>query len=249
MIFENKKLFLNSAFIVLEDSKISEILRRKKYSSIIIISHTDLNLPSFKKRVKTTTIINLKNTKDDIFAKFNDTARNEIRKTYKIPNLEIVLDDKNFSDTYVLYKNFEYAQKRVPFSRKNLEKCLRFSAYYNGEIISGIFVDLGEKDLRIRYIFSKRLQTENKELYKIIASATRRLLWEICIWGKDKSFNSLDLASVNFSNPEVANITKFKMSFGGEVINEYTYTHISPTYSFLVKLVGIKLFLKKIFNK
>ncbi len=248
MILESKKLFFKKILIVLEDDKINDTINSGVYSSIIIISHVNLDLPNFKKRIKTTALIDLGKPKEDIFAKFNDTARNEIRKTEKLNNLEIVSKDNNFKEAYTLYKSFEYTQNRIPFDRVNLEKCLLFSAYYNKEIISGIFVDPCSKGLRIRYIFSKRLQTEDKELYRVIASATRRLLWEISVWGKDNGFYFLDLASVNFNNEKVANITKFKMSFGGDVVDEYTYTYKTFFYALVEKLVTIKNLLKKLFR-
>jgi hypothetical protein len=248
MVLKGKKLFFDTIFMVLEDGKVDEIINSNKFSSIIVISHKDLSLPKFRTRTKTTAIIDLNDEEDEIFKKFNDTTRNEIRKTYKLPEIKIVADDKNFDGVYSLYKNFEYEQSRVPFSKNNLKNCMIFSAYLNGSVISGIFVDVGEKDLRIRFIFSKRLETEDKEMYRTIAYATRRLMWEICLWGKAGGYNSLDLASVNFKNPDVSNITQFKMSFGGKVINEYTYTYKSFAYSIIEKLVVVKNAIKKIFR-
>ena len=248
MILESKKLFFRTVFAVLEDGKINELINSKKFSSIIIISHKKLALPGFRTKIKTTSVINLNEPEEEIFRKFNDTTRNEIRKTYKLPNINITVDDKKFNEAYHLYTNFEYSQNRIPFSKNNLADCMVFSASFKGDMVSGIFVDVGENDLRIRYIFSKRLETEDKELYRTIAYATRRLMWEICLWGKANDFNSLDLASVNFKNPNVSNITKFKMSFGGEVINEYTYTYKSAAYYFLERFAVIKNVVKKIFR-
>jgi hypothetical protein len=35
-------------------------------------------------------------------------------------------------------------------------------------------------------------------------------------------------------------ITKFKMSFGGEVVSEYTYSYSSPLYRLFERLVKLK---------
>ena len=207
-----------------------------------------MSLPGFETRTKTTAVIDLHQQQDDIFSHFNDTTRNEIRKTYNISDFKVVSLDRNFDEAYILYKKFEYKQGRVPFTRNDLKDCLIFSAYLKGDMISAIFVDKGVNDLRIRYIFSKRLQTEDKELYKMIAYATRRVMWEVCIWGKANHFHSLDLASINFQNPDVANITQFKMSFGGEVVNEYTYVYKSFLFKIFEKLAGPKNYIKKLFH-
>jgi len=249
MIFESKKLFFNTINLVLEDDKLDEIIKSKKYSKISTTSYKQLDLLGFSVLTKTTALINLTKSEDEIFKKFNDTTRNEIRRAYKIDDLKFVSADTNFEESYFLYKNFEYLQKRVPVSKNELSQCKLFSAYYKKKMISAIYVMESFPYLRIRSIFSLRLKTNDKELYKIMSNATRRIIWEICLWGKKNNFKSLDLASVNFENPRTANITKFKMSFGGEVKNEYTYIYKSSFFRFFEKFVFLKLVLMRIFHK
>lgn len=241
MILETRKLFFKSVFIVFDDDALKNAVKSGEFSSITAISRNVLSLPNFNIKTKTTAVIDLTKSEEEIFAKFNETNRNEIRKTDKLASFRVVAENGDFVGAYSLYKDFERAQGRVPFTKNYFKDCSVFLAYYNGEAISGIFVDKGEKDLRVRCIFSKRLKTEDKELYRIIGHATRRLMWEICLWGKRHIFNSLDLAAVNFNRPEIAGITKFKMSFGGEVVNEYTYTYKSFLFRIFEKLIYIKL--------
>jgi lipid II:glycine glycyltransferase (peptidoglycan interpeptide bridge formation enzyme) len=255
MISESKKLLFKTVFIVLDGEALKKAVVSGKYSAITAISYDLLSLPDFRVRTKTTALISLTGSEDDIFKKFNDTTRNEIRKSERTEGLKIISDDKNFDGAYSLYSDFEYSRGEAPFSKKALKECIVFSAYYNNEIVSGIFVDLGKPYLRVRYIFSKRLDIDDKEAYKIVSNSTRRLIWEICLWGKKNGFVSLDMASVNFKDPEVAGITKFKMSFGGDVVNEYTYIYKSAAFRYFEKLAYFKIIIlrflysiKKIFH-
>ena len=246
MILESKKLFFKKAFVVFEDDKLQQFLKNKKYSSVVGITRNDLNLPKVAHRVKKTSVIDLNPVEDEIFSKFSDTTRNEIRRTYKLPSLKFLFNI-NRLEVYKLYKKFEYAQKRVPFPKSDMENCLSFSAYLDGEIISGVYVDTGGDDLRIRYIFSKRLETDNLEMYKNISNANRRLVWEICLWGKKNNFKSLDMATVNLTDKSKEGIVKFKMSFGGELADEYTYMYKSKMFRYFEKLATVKNYTKRLF--
>ncbi len=248
MISENKKLFFQTTFIIFEDSKIRDALRSNKYSSVVGITRTDLGFPEFLRWTKTTSIIDLSKPKEDIFSTFSDTTRNEVRRTEKNSDLSIVSDDKNRDSVYTLYKKFEYSQGRVPFQESNMEACIIFSAYLNNEIISSIYVDKGDKDLRIRYIFSKRLDTSDKEMYKTIGFASKRLIWQICLWGKERRFSFLDMATVNLTDKGKEGISSFKMSFGGELVEEYTYMKKTKLFSYFEALAVLKNKLMKFFH-
>jgi hypothetical protein len=240
MIVESNKFGLKSILILLDDKQVENVLASKKYQHIIFTSYHRWDLPAFALREKTTALIPLTLPEADIFARFNDTTRNEIRKSQRQTELTVVSAAAITSDSYDLYQKFEYSQHRVPSARQKLSDCLFFGAYYQDQLISGIYLMDCRPYLRIRSIFSLRLQQDDPELYKIISNASRRLIWEICLWGKQQGFQSLDLASVNFHNPKTANITKFKMSFGGEVVSEYTYSYSSPLYRLFERLVKLK---------
>lgn len=248
MIIEQKKLFFRTLSIVLEDDKILPAYNSKKYSSIIALSYKDLNLPLFSKYSKPTLCIDLTKDTDVIFSSFNDTTRNEIRKTHKIPELSFSMHETPSLQSYEVYKKFEYSQGRVPVAFSALAQMPSFEAYYNGEIISCIYVMECNPYLRIRSIFSKRIEAENRQMYNIIAYATRRLVWDICEWGKKNNFVSLDLASVNIDNPKTKSIARFKMSFGKDLIPEYTYIYKSTMFMLFERFAFIKLAFKRIFS-
>lgn len=241
MILKQRRLFFRTILLMLEDEMITGVIEGGGYSKISITSYKKMNLPGFEELVKTTALIDLTSNKEEIFNKFSDTTRNEIRRTERNAEMTIIVDDENLDGAYQLYKEFEYAQGRVPVAMSALKECRLFCAYFRGELISSVFVTESPSRLRIRSIFSKRLAVGDKETYKLISNATRRLVWEICRGGKERGFVSLDLASVNFNNPKTANITKFKMSFGGEVVNEYTYVYRSKLFLFFERLVILKI--------
>lgn len=249
MILKQRRLFFRTILLILEDEMITSVINDGAYSKISITSYKKMDLPGFEELIKTTALIDLTPDEGSIFSKFSDTTRNEIRKTERNTELMVVADDDNFDGAYRLYKDFEYAQGRVPVTQEALRECKLFCAYFRNELISAIFVMESPHYLRIRSIFSKRLTIEDKETYKLISNATRRLVWEICRWGKGRGFVSLDLASVNFNNPKTANITKFKMSFGGGVVNEYTYVYRSKTFLFFERLVTFKILATRLLRK
>jgi hypothetical protein len=249
MIIEKNILFFKSASVILDDDKIPDLIKSNKYSSIVVLSYKKLDLLNFSFSTKPTLLIDLKKGEDEIFQGFNDTTRNEIRKTKSYDQLKISEKDSPDIESYRLYKEFEYSQGRVPASYEAISHAVFFGAYIGGELISGLYVSKSHPYLRVRSIFSKRLATEDRELYKQIGYATRRLIWEACLWGKKEGFVSLDMASVNINNPKTESIAKFKMSFGKDLTPEYIYIYKSPLFSFFEKLVGVRVFVKKFIFK
>lgn len=194
-------------------------------------------------------LIDLCKSLPEILQGFNDTTRNEIRRTEKINKLFFRNGSLPNTESYKLYSDFEFSQRRVPVNFQAISSTLLFSAYYNNEIISGVYLISAGKYLRIRSIFSKRTNAGDKEVYKIIGYATRRIIWEICKWGKNNGYVSLDMASVNINNPKTLSIAKFKMSFGKELVPEYTYIHKTKAFAFFEKMVVVKILFKKLVYK
>lgn len=245
MITVKNHLFLKTATVIFEDDQIIPIFKTGKYSSIVAVSYKKMNIPKFVMYSKPTLLIDLTRTEEEIMAGFNDTTRNEIRKTFKDNRLKFVIKDSPDKDSYEMYREFEYSQERAPVSMNVLKESFFLGISLDDKLISGIYVTKSYPYLRIRSIFSKRLKVEDKEIYKLIAYSTRRLIWEACSWGKKEGYVSLDMASVNINNPKTESIARFKMSFGKDLVDEYTYIYKSPLFSFLEKMVRIKLLLRK----
>lgn len=249
-----KKFIFNTVRIVMEDDKIDKYLDKKKYQKIVIITYNKLDIgKDFHVHHKLTPNIYLDKDLEDILLGFGASTRNQVRRTFREPDLKFVSNDKNFNEIYNIYKSFEYAQGRVPFSKKAMKDYLVFSAYYKGELISLILCFDSFPFLRSRSICSKRLETEyrDRKKYRIISIATRRLVYEVCKHGKERGYKLFDLGSMpsNLKDKKKAGIAEFKSSFGDRLEDEYTYTYKSKIYRTFEKLVGIKLFLFKILKK
>jgi lipid II:glycine glycyltransferase (peptidoglycan interpeptide bridge formation enzyme) len=235
MKIETKKIFFKKLQVFLEDKlDVSDWI--KKYYYISIVSQKQLDYKEWRgnwiERIKDTAVIDLNKSEEDIFKKFSDTTRNEIRRTYHNSDLVFSLN-KNTEVIYDLYKDFEISQGRKPVSKNEINLFKSGLAYYKNEAIYGFFIIESFPYARIRSIFSKRLSVPDKDFLKIISNSGRRLLWDICLDLKKRHFISLDMASVNTSNPKTINIAKFKMSFGGDIIKEYTYIYKSKLFNMI----------------
>ena len=202
-----------------------------------VISYGELGLEKegFKLKKKQLANVYLDGTSDEILNRFTRSTRQEIQQTFNNPDLAIKINDANFDEVYRLYKNFETAQGRKPWDRASFEGVINFNAYYKGELIACVpCYDLFPY-LQIRAIFSKRLSLggQDKALYKLIGSATRRLIFEICKYGNGRNYEFVGLGSVNYSTEQKSNVADFKMFFAPRLGDEYTYTYKSPRFLFL----------------
>lgn len=250
MILETKRLWFKKAVFFLEDTIPPQDVLEKKYDSVNIISYEKLDLPGWRVREKDTALINLTLPEEEIFRKFNDTTRNEIRRTFEQDKLSFIIG-KNSSALYHAYATFEKSQGRVPVSKKEMDTFISAEARSGNGIVYGLYIVESFPYIRIRSIFSKRSVNQDKEEIKLISNAGRRLIWETLKYTKNKGFKSFDMASVNQSNPKSANIAKFKLSFGGEVLKEYTYIYSSHLFLFFEenykRILNLKQFFSKLF--
>ncbi len=249
MLIEKKHIILNNALFILLDAQSPLDLERqkKKYGRLSIISYHNLDLENFELRKRKTLLIDLANMnrkREEIFRDFNSQTKNKINRTERTEGLEFICPDSNFEQNYSLYYDFEYSQSRVPEKRSYFldNKTLFFSSYYYSQIIANVgCFNVDDKALRVINISSKRLETNDRELYKTISCASRRIFWEICKYGLDNGYRWLDLCGVNFKDPQKRGITEFKMGFGGRIIEENTYTYKNYIYKLIEKPLKIKL--------
>ena len=216
---------------------------RKRYGRVGILSHRPLELsPGYRLKQKKTPNIYLQDPMETIFSRFRDTFRNEIRRSERLPDFSVVTPDDHREEIYRLYRAFEIAQKRAPYSKKHIDHFLAASAYYKGRLISCVLFFLSGNKMRVRSIFSSRLEAKDadRELYQIIGYATKRLIYEICKYGKEHGAVLLDLASINLTNPEREPIARFKSGFGGLIEDEYQYTYSQGLFYFLERLAAFK---------
>src|SRR5574343_1885721 len=109
MILKGKKLFFRTLTINFEDNAILDVLGdgsagNEYFDNVRIMSYTDLTQILLKLKdkgapyhfdclTKTTALIYLTQPFEQIIKRFNDTTRNEIRKTFSIADLMFVRKD------------------------------------------------------------------------------------------------------------------------------------------------------------
>lgn len=242
---------MNSLRVLYQKENLSELLDKNNYDLMTVISYVDLGLESmgFKLRHKKLANIYLDGTLEEILNRFTRTTRQEVQQTYDISDLVFKIGDPDIETTYNLYRNFEKAQGRKPWGKETFSDTINFNAYYKGELVASVpCYDLNPY-LQVRAIFSKRLNIEDKVLYKIIGKATRRLIFEICKYGKERGCEFVSLGSVNYGTAQKSNVADFKMFFGPRLGDEYTYIYRSRWLAFIemtkVYLSSIMLKLKK----
>lgn len=229
---ERKYLFFTYARVILDDELLDRLVHERAYSYIVGISHKELsfNVPVSIRKKQTINIL-INKPWEEIFRGFNETARNEIRRTEKMEDLRFTRNDGNWKDVYAMYLRHRKERGLPVHALVFLQQCMLFNAYWKGALISTITCYDAHPYLRIQNIFS-RTEEGNKDLRRVAGYAARRLIYEICKYGNMHGYQLLDMASANFTNPTKAGITQFKNSFGGEVANEYTYTYKSPLIRF-----------------
>ena len=231
-VIERRFLFFHSARVILHDALFLDLLRKHRYLFIVALSHHDFSVPAgVVKKQKKTTLIDLQKNPQAILQSFHDTTRNEVRRTFAMNGFTVTCNDDRFSEAYACYKRFRKDKKLPLKPRSFLRQALRMSAYWHTDLVAVVTWYDTKPVMRIQHIFSRPAVTAEDR--KIIGFATRRLIYEICVYGSNQGYKALDMASINLDNPTKEGITRFKLSFGGDVVNEYVYTYRSPLIRFL----------------
>ena len=59
-------------------------------------------------------------------------------------------------------------------------------------------------------------------------------MYELCRYGILHGYEYVDLSYVNLHDPQKEGIDRFKMQFGGEIVDEYQYRYVSPLFQLLL---------------
>ncbi len=229
MIFEQRNFLLKSVRIILDDKALRDVLEKKTHSYISGLSYNWQLMSDKSVHIKTkqTTVIKLSG---DYFSRFNDTTRNEVRRTEKMSEMSFRVPDENRRAIYELYKNFERSAGRIVRKREYFGKSLLCGAYLDSELAAAVLCYDAYPYLRAHAIVSSHAHQKLKSF------ALRRLVFEICKYGQQHSYMWFDLGGINTHDPKKAGITAFKLGFGGDTINDYHYTYKSLTARLLEKV-------------
>ena len=114
------------------------------------------------------TLINLDEDVDTIFAGFNQTSRNNIRRLAKEEDLEFLGPISGNDIHYELHKAFEISQNRLPWVREEILNSKIFEAKkYCGKLIAFVSFVFNEGVMRVTHINSVRTSDETFDFEKI----------------------------------------------------------------------------------
>ena len=103
---ERKYFFFTYARVILDDVLLRRLIHERAYSYIVGISHHTFDAgPHVSVRHKKTINIYIKKPIEELFRGFNDTARNEIRRTERMNDLTLTVNDGNWHEVYEMYKH------------------------------------------------------------------------------------------------------------------------------------------------
>jgi len=230
--------------LILADINFDEIEKlKKKYSYIFFyLYNKKIDLEGFSITEKKTPIIDLSQSLDGIFRKFKKNTRNEIRKTEKIARLEFKNANNGIGQSFRFYKKIKKKDGVCPDIKADFKGCKFFNAYLAGKLIVSISCYDNRRILRLKHIVSLRKEKDFDS--RIIGYATRRIIWEICKYGKGSNYKKIDLGGINFSEQGKGGVTQFKESFGAEIIDVYVYRYETRIFKLLKKI--LELFKRKI---
>jgi hypothetical protein len=225
-----------TAQIILDEKTAHDYMHTSGYGRLVIVSYAKLDPHGFSLKQKETAIIDL-DSLDDVRARFNKTARNEISRTERDPDFRFeIVSGTMPDDAYALYASSVEVREGKPHAKSTFDGMVFVLGYYCNELLSGLAIFPTQPIARIRSIFSKRFSVEDKELYAKIGYASRRCMQEACKWGIENGRKGIDVGSVNRTDEQKSGMMMFKLSFGGRIVPEYTYTRTSPLFALFERL-------------
>lgn len=192
---------------------------KENFDYSFVVSYGDFYDPDFQVISKNSSIIQLEGGVDAMLEKCNPTCRNEIRRAYRMPELNFHIANEERSAAYNLHQESEAERNWFPIPPDEFQNSLVVYMTYQGDPIAGMTCYSSDKRLRIGRIFSRRQAKQWSNVQKIVFSASaRRIVHELSKIGIERGFKTLDLGGIDLDDPQKAGITQFKLSFGGEIL-------------------------------
>lgn len=192
---------------------------KQDFDYSFVVSYGEFQDSDYEVVDKNSCLINLSGDIDSIFSTFKATCRNEIRRTEKIAGLSFHDKVEDFDGIYSFHRECEEQRDWYPIPREELRNSIVFYSAYRGIPISGMSCYSSGTRLRVGRIFSRRRADHFENLQPIVFSgAARRIVFELCKFGKERGFLTLDLGGIDIADSTKSGITQFKMSFSGEAV-------------------------------
>jgi len=207
----------------------SLITLRHTHHYVFAYSYADVGtIPGFGIARKQTSLIDLTPSTDEILKTFRPNTRNEIRKTLRNDTVQIVADDVNRDASVAFYCDAKRQVHVRPDVRGDFATCRFFNAYENNRLIASVSCYDSGEFLRLKHIVSLR-KLEGIDARQI-GYATRRLVWEICLFGKSHGYAHIDLGGIDLEDAEKRGVATFKQSFQGTLAEVMVYRSSSRLF-------------------
>lgn len=231
MMVVESRLGLRKAFIMHDTELALKVAQeRKEYARIQVISLSPLELPDFRMKKRSTGVIKLGSSMEEIVASFNATTRKHIHRTERDPGFRFEFNPSVTDIGYALVVKFVLARGLKPHPRSYYQGCVEFLGFTDNEPVSGIFLFPAAPVGLIAAVFSKRHEDCTHDEYLRVGNTSKRLMAEVCAWGANHGMTDMDMGGLNLDANEKSGIAKYKLGFNPIVTEQYVYTYDSPLF-------------------
>lgn len=185
-----------------------------------IVCYGDFQDADYEVQVKKSAVIFIpkEGNIEDILNTFSATCRNEIRRTFKTPEISVEINPATIKEAYDFHAACERERNWIPIPFDEFRKSLIVCIKYDNNYIAGMSCYENDEFIRVGRIFSRRRSEEFKNIPSVIFSAAqRRVVYELCNIALTQNKTQLDLGGIDFDNPSKKGIADFKLSFGSEI--------------------------------
>jgi lipid II:glycine glycyltransferase (peptidoglycan interpeptide bridge formation enzyme) len=183
-----------------------------------------------------TSLINLEKTSEEIFNQINRTCKYHIRKAENIgvtinvdysPTLQKCNQIMNEFSVFANKKSIEWSPERINALHK-LNKIIISGAFLKEErIVTHIYLHDGNRTVLLHSYHKSNISDKKLKGY-----ANKCLHWKDMLSFKDFGLKLYDFGGINMQ--QHLGISKFKMSFGGDVVDCYSYIEVNPLLAIII---------------
>lgn len=180
---------------------------------------------------------NLEKTEDDIFKDFNSTTKNEIRKAEKENSSVNIFTTINTNQVKNLIAEFQLFSEQKNILAINSKRLIALSKI-NAVVVTKSFHENQELSTHI-YLLAKDIvlliySYHSYEFSKNKSYVNRFHHWKDILYFKNNHYKNYDWGGID---ENLAGITNFKKSFGGEGKILYNFIECSPILFRLIKTI------------
>lgn len=192
----------------------------------------------FLKKTSYTLMIDLSRTDEEIFDTFHSKYKNEIRRAIKENILFEVAEREELEFFRESYNGFAKSRGLTLITKEKLESygenIFLTKTLYQGKILNYHFHIIDDKNVRLQYSIDIAQEDVERKIY---GWSNKFLHYKDMCKLKEKGYKKYDFGGIakGTSDKTLEGINNFKMKFGGELIEEYSYESMIYTIFYTIK--------------